>query len=80
MTCECQVTKSDCQPNCLWGMEKSPGFAKLFSQTPGSLGQVAGADQLLRTLNHRGKMASDGNEYSEDEQDQVFPVAGIFSL
>lgn len=61
-------------------MEKSPGFARLLSQTPGSLGQVAGADQLPRTLNHRGKMASDENEYSGDEQDQVFPVTGIFSL
>lgn len=56
VACCCQVTKSDCNLNCLLGMEKSPGFAKLLSQAPGSLGQVARADQLLWALNHGDEM------------------------
>lgn len=56
VACGCQVTESDHNSNCLQGMEKSPGFAKLLSQAPSSLGQVAGANQLLRALNHRDKI------------------------
>lgn len=41
------VTKSDCDPNCLPGVEKSPGFARLLPQVPDSLGKVSGADPLL---------------------------------